>query len=402
MSLRTLALTLVLMLAAGLLTFQVFQRQLSGGLLALVFDPEIEAVLRQSMEDQRHLADLDPSREATYRDRYERTKLLLGRRTVLEHNRQAISSQFQRVLLAVMAAILLAMAGLHLWERQQRERRLGLIRDYLAELAAGETEIRIREKRNDTLGRIARMISETARVLLAQKQRLAGLENLSVWQEAARRHAHEIRTPLTAARMELAQVIDQAADGLPDRADELRRRQASINEELDRLGQFTRQFSSFAKLPVPRLEPVPLGTLLADYGRFFGEAWPNLELVVEAALPGPVAMIDREQIRQVLYNLCQNASQALAEREGRIVFSVSREPGRMVLAVTDNGPGIGEKVRKHLFKPYVTTRRIGEGMGLGLAISKKIMLDHGGDLVLGQTSPEGTELHLLFPEEAEP
>ena len=399
MNLRTVSLTLFAMLAAGLLTFQLFQRQFTGGLMALAFDPEIETTLRRSMEDQRRLADLDPDHRADYRARYERVKALTVRRTVLEHNRQAISTRFQRLLLTVLAAILSTIAGLHLWSRHRREKRLALIGDHLADLAAGETEIRIADKRGDILGRFARMIEHTSGVLSAQKQRLAGLENLSVWQEAARRHAHEIRTPLTAARMELSQLIDRAMEGAPECEADLRDRQASINEELDRLAAFTKRFSSFARLPDPDPEPVRLGEMTIEYVRFFGEAWENLTLRAEPISPDPIVRLDREQVRQVLFNLCQNASRAMEGARGNVTFTIAAWPGGVALIVTDDGPGIPEKVGTHLFKPYVTTRAIGEGMGLGLAISKKIMLDHGGDLLLGHTDATGTSFHLRFPKE---
>jgi signal transduction histidine kinase len=65
--------------------------------------------------------------------------------------------------------------------------------------------------------------------------------------------------------------------------------------------------------------------------------------------------------------------------------------------VTDNGPGVPREVRPRLFEPYATNRSVGEGMGLGLAISRKIMLDHGGDLELVQTAGAGTTFRLVLP-----
>jgi two-component system C4-dicarboxylate transport sensor histidine kinase DctB len=69
---------------------------------------------------------------------------------------------------------------------------------------------------------------------------------------------------------------------------------------------------------------------------------------------------------------------------------------RTTLDARDNGSGVPESLRARIFDPYVTTRRIGEGMGLGLSISRKVMLDHGGDLLLGSTSSEGTTFRVIF------
>ena len=69
----------------------------------------------------------------------------------------------------------------------------------------------------------------------------------------------------------------------------------------------------------------------------------------------------------------------------------------MHLDVRDNGIGVPTSVRPQIFDPYVTTRGIGEGMGLGLAIARKILLDHSGDLVLAHTSEEGTTFRITLP-----
>ena len=67
------------------------------------------------------------------------------------------------------------------------------------------------------------------------------------------------------------------------------------------------------------------------------------------------------------------------------------------LHLADDGPGIDDNIVDNLFEPYTTTRGIGEGMGLGLAISRKIMLDHGGDLVLVEANAPGAIFALRFP-----
>ncbi len=101
-------------------------------------------------------------------------------------------------------------------------------------------------------------------------------------------------------------------------------------------------------------------------------------------------------LRQVLANLCANSSHAV-EGHGTVAFTVGRENGRVLVDVSDDGRGIDPSLRPRLFEPYATTRRIGEGMGLGLAICRKIMLDHDGDLELVESSASGTTFRLNFP-----
>ncbi len=140
---------------------------------------------------------------------------------------------------------------------------------------------------------------------------------------------------------------------------------------------------------------------LASHGRAstvtFESAWPNLELRLEEAPDRCFeAVLDHDMIRRVLVNLCDNSSLALGDRRGRATLALSATDDAVCLDVVDDGPGIDDNVRGRLFEPYTTTRRIGQGMGLGLAISKKILLDLGGDLELIASSPAGTTFRLTF------
>ena len=120
----------------------------------------------------------------------------------------------------------------------------------------------------------------------------------------------------------------------------------------------------------------------------FASAWPTLALRFTRGA-NVVVMADRDQLRQVLANLCTNSANAGAA-------SVSFAVNGPAVDVTDDGSGIPESIRPRIFDPYITTRRVGEGMGLGLAISRKILLDHGGDLALVETTERGTTFRLTL------
>ena len=241
------------------------------------------------------------------------------------------------------------------------------------------------------------MIERTSRVIAVQRQRLRSLENLSNWQEAARRHAHEIRTPLTAARMELEHMVTHIGTQAPALANQVQPFQQSVLEELDRLKTFTQSFTSFAKIGKPKFATTQISEVLHKFSQLFHEAWPNLDLVHVPTNGGQSVELDSEMVRQVLVNLCNNSSLAMTSVRGEITLSQSQEQDQAAIHVRDNGPGIPRELLSNLFEPYVTTRKIGQGMGLGLAIARKIMLDHGGDLTLRATSQEGTHFTLLFP-----
>ena len=171
----------------------------------------------------------------------------------------------------------------------------------------------------------------------------------------------------------------------------------SVMEELGRLKRFTQEFTAFAKIRKPSMEPVNLTAFVRDFAELFGQGWASLQLVDHCEDTPVWVCIDREMIRQVLVNLCNNSALALEGKLGCVEFLINREGSMVALHVTDNGPGISPSIRPRLFEPYATSRKIGEGMGLGLAISRKILLDHGGDLELVRTSAKGAEFRLILP-----
>src|SRR5947199_4197012 len=134
---------------------------------------------------------------------------------------------------------------------------------------------------------------------------------LSVWQETARRHAHEMRTPLTAARLELARLQQLLPAEPAEGQEEARQAAASVGEELERLGKFTQQFTSFARLPQPRPAVHDLGPVVEAFVATFAAAWPNLTLRYEPPERPLPAALDRDMLRQVLVNLCDNSALAI-------------------------------------------------------------------------------------------
>lgn len=385
----------VLVLSSGLV-FQLLQQRFSSPLLAFSSNQEIVSRLEESLADQRELARRDPERETFYHQRFSSIHGLVSHLYVIDHNRSRIAARYEQIVLGAFSGLVLLVAGAFVWQRGRQEARLDRVQEALAALADGHTDIVLGERGRDSLGKIARMIERTSRRMARDRRRLATLRNLSAWQEAARRHAHEMRTPLTGAKLELTRLTGLLDEESLENSTEIHQAAQSAGQEIERLGTFTKQFTSFARLPSPERETWDLTQLLEEFVVTFEQAWPNLRLDFDRP-PEPVhADLDRDMLRQVLVNLCDNSSLALGDKKGRVTFDL--KPGSpVILRVEDDGPGIAEEVRPRLFEPYTTTRKIGHGMGLGLAISKKILLDHDGDLELESTSTEGTTFRLTFP-----
>ncbi|HVE71808.1 MAG TPA: ATP-binding protein [Thermoanaerobaculia bacterium] len=343
---RSLA-TLFAAVAAAALLFWFVLHRVSGLWLDVALRPEVRQSLERSMEDQKQLRRLDPQRRELYRKRFEETQTLLNRIEVLRLNREAMLRRFELALLLLFVGAAIG-AAVSLWLRYRRAQ---------------------------------------------MRERLEYLDRVSSLQESARRHSHEIKGPLTAARLELERFTDLARRGGND--EELDEAHGSVSEELERLAKFTREFSTFGGMGSPVLRRESLGQMLEEFCSTFANAWPPARL--EERGGDAIVCVDRDLLRQVLVNLCTNSARAGATL---ITFTIVKDGRRVMLDVRDNGSGVPESLRARVFDPYVTTRRIGEGMGLGLSISRKVMLDHGGDLVLVSSSAEGAGFRVVFGEGA--
>ncbi len=406
MNVRSALVTLFGMLIAAALVLLLFDREISRPWFRLAVQPDTVAALERSMADQKLLARYDPAHRGEYRARFEATEVMLNRLRILEHNERGIERRWETILLAAVFAVLGLAGFLHLLRQRRLDSRLNRLRRGLVALSDGQEDLEIGDRSRDTVGRIAGMIEDTSRAMARDRKRLAYLRNLSGWQETARRHAHEMRTPLTAARLELAR-LERLLGG--DELGAARQVAVSVGEELERLGRFTQQFTSFARIPLPRPQIHDLGAVVGEFVTTFAAAWPNLTLRFEPPSQPLPAALDRDMLRQVLVNLCDNSSLALraldAEsqegKQGTVALRAGDLPRGVFLEVSDDGPGIAPEIRARVFEPYATTRKVGEGMGLGLAICKKILLDHGGDLELVASSAAGTTFRLTFPHRLE-
>ena len=345
---RSIAIALVALAGATLL-FWLLIHQISGLWLDVALRPEVKQALERSLDDQKTLRKLDDTHRNDYRTRFETTRKLLNRLEVIRMNREEMMRRFELTLVALFA-LLATIAAALIWTRYQ--------------------SAQLRERRDY-------------------------LDRVTVLQETARRQAHEIKGPLTAARLELERLGDIARRRGSDA--EVTAAQESVTEELERLSRFTREYSSFAAIGTPVLQPMSLRAIVEEFCKTFANAWPGISL--ECGGGDATVCADRDMVRQVFVNLCTNSARA-SNGAGSVMFTVVGRGARAALDVSDHGGGVPESLRNRIFDPYVTTRRMGEGMGLGLSISRKIMLDHGGDLQLVTTSASGTTFRLTFGDAA--
>jgi two-component system nitrogen regulation sensor histidine kinase NtrY len=214
----------------------------------------------------------------------------------------------------------------------------------------------------------------------------------------ARRLAHEIKNPLTPIQLAFQQLEARWRDtpgGDPAFGRLLGDAAEIVHQEVATLQRLVEEFSAFARLPDVRPEPADLSTFVAEFLRTSPQLAEAAEVaLVDAGGPVPVAL-DAALMRRVLANLTDNAVQAARPARARLHLGVARTGDRAVLTVADEGPGIEPWLRPRVFDPYVTTKAT--GTGLGLAIAKKIVLQHGGEIEVGERPGGGAAFTIALP-----
>lgn len=223
--------------------------------------------------------------------------------------------------------------------------------------------------------------------LEATRERLRVTEHLSLVGQLAAQVAHEIKNPLGPIKG-YAKVIERDLEARGALSDVVARGIAVIREEVETIDARARSLLEAARPPAPTPEPLDLGRAVDDVLDLLrGDAPQGVRLAWrEAPAPAP-AELDRLLFRSALTNVVKNAVDALDGKPGAILVSLAASPdGVYQLAVEDDGPGLPADVApEELFRPFLTRKR--GGTGLGLVIARGAMRAMGGDLLLERRDP---------------
>ena len=257
----------------------------------------------------------------------------------------------------------------------------------------------VAEKQGDSVLGYVLTFDDITDFLAAQRQ--------AAWSDVARRIAHEIKNPLTPIQLSAERLKRRYLKQIDDRPDIFETCTDTIIGQVGDIARMVDEFSSFARMPAPRVDDHDLVEIARRVISLQGSAFEGVRLEDRTGV-GPVRVTcDMQLVSQSLINLVKNAAESVQAViiDGKLsdgIIRVSLEQtqnGSTVITINDNGLGYPVELLPKLAEPYVTTRE--KGTGLGLAIVKKIMEDHGGQLVLsnGEGSEElsGAKAQMIFP-----
>ncbi|HEX8791405.1 MAG TPA: HAMP domain-containing sensor histidine kinase [Polyangiaceae bacterium] len=254
-----------------------------------------------------------------------------------------------------------------------------------------------------------KLISEEAKLLLKVEEltqtqaQLVRSERMASVGRLAAGVAHEIGNPI-AAIMGMHELLEDPELALDTQRDFLRR----MRKETERIHGVLRDLLDFAR-PEEKEQPGSAPPAPADVRAVISDvvalAKPQKafrETRIETDIEGsPHVQLGAQKLTQVLLNLVLNAGSAMAsaekKRDGVVTVRARVHGDRVRIEVQDDGPGIDPKVRGRLFEPFVTTKEVGEGTGLGLAVCRGLVESAGGDIGVDATYTGGARFYVVLP-----
>jgi len=220
-------------------------------------------------------------------------------------------------------------------------------------------------------------------------------QRMAAWREVARRIAHEVKNPLTPITLSAQRLRRKYVDHLNDQVFE--ECTQTIIDHVRLIRNLVNEFSSFARFPSANPKPCALLPIIDETVALYKEGHPDINFKLSNSGDIPFINLDRQQIKQALINLIDNAIGAIKEN-GNISISVSHDPilKRVRMEVADDGIGIADEDKTRLFEPHFSTKKA--GMGLGLTIVNTIIADHNGMITVQDNMPRGAKFVIELPE----
>ena len=310
----------------------------------------------------------------------------------LENLRAQLEDNFRRRLFALLGVFALGLAVMLVITRNAT-RPLDQLADGAARVAEGHLDVTVPVDRDDEVGRLASTFNRMTEKLRERQElelRLAAAEKRAEIGHLASGLAHEIKNPLNALSLGLDVLRRRHSPADPSAVAEYSGRIEALREEINRLAILINNFLAYGRPLQLTFAPTDLAAVVARTLADLAETAERAHVTFAVRLPSarPSVSADANLLKSTVWNLVQNGIQSMERHGGTLAVAVDPEEGgadgpmrRLVLSVTDEGSGLSETDLPRLFDPYFSKKE--GGVGLGLAMVKRIVEEHGGRVTAG-------------------
>lgn len=315
----------------------------------------------------------------------------------------------QKVLLALSLSLVMVIAGWWIGHVYIR-RPLRALVEAIDELPEG-CRRKVEVYRNDEFARVAhaleRLVGDLdagarerenqAEALSELQLRLMSLNRLAAIGQVAAGLAHEIGSPLQVLEGRAQMLVRQA-----EKPEETRRIAAILVSQAQRVGRIVSRLLGQVRARPDESQRVPLGPVVQEIVDFLAVVAGRHDVRLTTSIPRTLETpCSADRIQQILFNLISNAIQAMPEG-GEVHVSATKREGsaaddELLLQIADSGPGLPPEVCERLFAPFVTTRADAGGVGLGLAVVRRLVHEVHGEITYESTPENGTTFEIVLP-----
>lgn len=219
-------------------------------------------------------------------------------------------------------------------------------------------------------------------------------QRMAAWREVARRIAHEVKNPLTPIKLSAQRIKRKYSKQINEPVFEECTRM--IIDHVDLIRNLVNEFSSFARFPAANPVPCDLPPIIRETVALYKEGHQKILFGINIPDNIPRLNLDRQQIKQAMINLVDNAVAAIKDH-GNIIITLEHdnELKTVSIEVADDGAGVSEEDKFRIFEPHFSTKKAGSG--LGLTIVNTIIDDHKGAIRVQDNYPKGTKFIIELP-----